>query len=399
MKLIKKELIKELDNKKIVLGNGFDLFCGLKTSYKNFFESQKENYCLFDRYIDDFKRDAYGGSRYYFRGDLTTLSKIFGNTIWDLVFYLMSNNKQKTEWCDIEVIIKNTFTNKNLIKWNNVLDIIQHRNTITEKHKYEYVCAIFLENKYQIDNQITKDEFYDLLYKELTTFEQKFGQYIQKEQDQNKEYINNAINTLIKFTNNTNQIVSIDTFNYSNISFHDKWCFTKMYNINGTVKHPIFGYFSPTTDPLTNEHRFTKSHRKTLALFENEEIKNDDYFEHLIIFGHSLNEQDYNYFFPLFDELDLNNTNCLGKLIVAFTIYDLDKRKEIIETLTKKLIKMIYEYEKSSGSSGNRLYDKLQYKNRILFYEIDNESEDIDNFINKNFCCTEQEEDSYMSWE
>lgn len=138
---------------------------------------------------------------------------------------------------------------------------------------------------------------------------------------------------------------------------------------------------------------------KTLALFENEEIKNDDYFEHLIIFGHSLNEQDYNYFFPLFDELDLNNTNCLGKLIVAFTIYDLDKRKEIIETLTKKLIKMIYEYEKSSGSSGNRLYDKLQYKNRILFYEIDNESEDIDNFINKNFCCTEQEEDSYMSWE
>ena len=386
MKLIKKELIKELNNKKIVLGNGFDLFCGLKTTYKNFFESQSDNYIYFDNFVKSFIKDNYG-SKYYHNHSISILSKVYENTIWDLVFYLMSNNKQKTEWCDVEVIIKNTFINQNLIKWNNVLEIIQHRNTISEKHKYDYVCASFLEIKYSIDNPITKDEFYDLLYEELTIFEQKFGQYIQKEQEQNEEYINNAINTLIKFTNSTNQIVSIDTFNYSNISIHNKWCFTKMYNINGTVTQPIFGYFSPTTDPLTNEHRFTKSHRKTLASFENEEIKKEDFFEHLIIFGHSLNEQDYNYFFPLFDDLDLNNTNCLGKLIIAFTIYDSNKRKEIIETLTKRLIKMIYEYEKSSGSSGNRLYDKLQYKNRILFYEIDNSEEDISEFFDKN-CLT-----------
>lgn len=383
METSKREIVKNLSNKKIVLGNGFDLFCGLKTSYGDFFESQKENYSYFESFINAFHPNPQG--RGYFLSTITNINKLILNTIWDLIFYLRSPKKSKIDWCDIESIINNTFLNVGSIKWNNILTIIQKKVVISmNDYKFEYICASFLELKYSINNLITEKEFYDLIYKELNIFECKFGKYIKNEQDQNEEYINKSISTLSKFINYAKQIVSIDTFNYSNISNHPKWCFVPMININGTVDSPIFGYFSSSIDPLKYEHRFTKSHRKTLVLFEKEELLEGGFFENLIVFGHSLNEQDYNYFFPLFDDLNLNNPKCSGKLIIAFSIYDQNKKNEILENLTKKLIKMIYEYEKSSGSMGKRLYDKLLYKNRIIFYEIDDSEEDISKFSDKN---------------
>ena len=383
METSKREIVKKLSNKKIVLGNGFDLFCGLKTSYNDFFKSQSENYRCFESLVSSFHPTTLG--RGYSFDMLTNINKVITNTIWDLIFYLSSQKKTEIDWCNVELIISNTFLNIGSIKWNNILNIIQKKVIMSmNDHKYEYICAKFLECKYPINNLITEKEFYDLIYKELNIFECKFGKYIKNQQEQNEEYINKAINTFSKFTNYAKQIVSIDTFNYSNISKHPKWCFVPMININGTVDSPIFGYFSSSIDPLKYEHRFTKSHRKTLVLFEKEELLEGEPFENLIVFGHSLNEQDYNYFFPLFDDLDLNNPKCSGKLIIAFTIYDSSKKNEIIENLTKKLIKMIYEYEKSSGSMGNRLYDKLLYKNRIIFYEIDDTEEDISEYFDKH---------------
>lgn len=384
MEKSKREIVKKLSNKKIVLGNGFDLFCGLRTSYGHFFESQHENYSCFESFINDFHPNM-KDEGYSFSMITSNINKVISNTIWDLIFYLKSHKNSMIEWCDVELIINNTFLNVGSIKWNNVLKLIQKKsNPSMNKHKYEYICASFLEFKYQINNLITEKKFYDLIYQELNIFEYKFGKYIKNEQEQNKEYINKSISTLIKFTNYAKQIVSIDTFNYSNISKHPKWCFVPMININGTVDNPIFGYFSSSIDPLKYEHIFTKSHRKTLVLFDKEELSGEEFFENLIVFGHSLNEQDYNYFFPLFDDLDLNNPKCSRKLIIAFTIFDTSKKNEIIESLTKKLIKMIYEYEKSSGSFGNRLYDKLLYKNRIIFYEIDDSEEDISEYFDKN---------------
>ena len=37
--LSKKEVINNLKNVKLILGNGFDLHCGLKSKYSDYFES------------------------------------------------------------------------------------------------------------------------------------------------------------------------------------------------------------------------------------------------------------------------------------------------------------------------------------------------------------------------
>ena len=398
METSKREIVKNLSNKKVVLGNGFDLFCGLKTTYSDFFESQKENYYSFKGYVDAFKQDAYGGGKYYFRGEEGCLSKVLENTIWDLVFYLNSNSNKETKWCDIEMIIKNTFAGKKPIIWKFVLELLQNKNTIYAKHKYEYICAYFLKNKYKEKDFNIGTTFYDVLLEELILFEHKFGEYIRLEQQNKQEYFDNTVNTLIKFTNRIDQIVSIDTFNYSNISSDRRWCFTKINNINGTMDNPIFGFFSPEIDPLSNEHTFTKSHRRTLFLFEKDCSDQKDFFEHLIVFGHSLNEQDYNYFFPLFDELELTNPREERKLIIAYAIYDSSKKKEITEELAKRTIKMIYEYEKHTGSTSVRLYDKLLYQKRIVFYKVDSGKENIDYFYSINNDINNIESDSYMDW-
>lgn len=398
METSKREIVKNLSNKKIVLGNGFDLFCGLKTSYSDFFESQKENYHSFKGYVDAFKQDAYGSSKYYFRGEENHLNKVLENTIWDLVFYLLSNQRKETKWCDIEMIIKNTFIGKKPISWKMVLELLQNKNTMYSKHKYENICAHFLKNKYKAKDFNIGNIFYDVLLEELILFEHKFGEYIQFEQQSKQEYFDNSVNTLIKFTDRIDQILSIDTFNYSNISSDKRWRFTRINNINGTIENPIFGFFSPEIDPLSNEHRFTKSHRRTLALFKKDYNNQKDYFENLVVFGHSMNEQDYNYFFPLFDELELADPIKESKLIIAYTIYDLNKKKEIIEELAKRIIKMIYEYEKHTGSTSVRLYDKLLCQKRIIFYEIDSGNENINYFYSINNDINYIESDSYMDW-
>ena len=75
----------------LILGNGFDLHCGLKSSYKDFFRAS-----ILDTYSEhngfpNMEQDCEG--------------------FWEsLLFrYYMKFNKQTNyNWCDIETIIKNT---------------------------------------------------------------------------------------------------------------------------------------------------------------------------------------------------------------------------------------------------------------------------------------------------
>lgn len=53
--MTKEEMIKDLKNVKLVIGNGYDLHCGLESSYADFFmrDVDKNNY--FNKWLDEFK--------------------------------------------------------------------------------------------------------------------------------------------------------------------------------------------------------------------------------------------------------------------------------------------------------------------------------------------------------
>lgn len=84
----KDNALQNLKKVKLILGNGFDLFCGLKTSYSDYFECRKDIYKLVDDWITKMANDVIGhpedrdkpGS--YYRSD-PCLERV---NCWDLFF-------------------------------------------------------------------------------------------------------------------------------------------------------------------------------------------------------------------------------------------------------------------------------------------------------------------------
>lgn len=50
----KREIINELKNVKLVIGNGFDLYCGLKTSYSDYFNNDSSKNKVLEDWYNQF---------------------------------------------------------------------------------------------------------------------------------------------------------------------------------------------------------------------------------------------------------------------------------------------------------------------------------------------------------
>ena len=146
-------------------------------------------------------------------------------------------------------------------------------------------------------------------------------------------------------------------------------------NINGDTKNPIFGIDSNLFSPLDIEYRFTKIDRRMTLDMESDYMKELKSFDNLIFFGHSLNEQDYGYLFPLLDAVELNDNNINKKIVFAYYIYNKEEAQKIKINIKKQVQKLIYEYGKSKGNNDNRLLERLWNNQRIILYEIDNSVE------------------------
>lgn len=55
---LKYDLIRELKKVKLIIGNGFDLHCNLKTSYRDYFLHSEGKNEYFLNWIDHFKRNV-----------------------------------------------------------------------------------------------------------------------------------------------------------------------------------------------------------------------------------------------------------------------------------------------------------------------------------------------------
>lgn len=82
---------KDKPEELIILGNGFDLACGLKSSYKNFFK-----YRLFRLSMkNNIKLSSLNLAKKLEKAEKQP-------TIWDLIFESESKNKNDTRWSNIE---------------------------------------------------------------------------------------------------------------------------------------------------------------------------------------------------------------------------------------------------------------------------------------------------------
>lgn len=390
--MTKEEMIKDLKNVKLVIGNGYDLHCGLKSSYADFFmrDADKNNY--FNNWLDDFKEkiNLNAFTTEQSKEDVWVEFKSIDElNIWDLFFYIETkrtnqNNKEAWLWCDIETVMYNSLKsydsrecNTNLFRWENVYKAITKKMPKEFKFWKIYVMAKVILEKRNMEGFKNIDEFYYYILDELNQFEKEFGMFIDK-----KRYLYS--NFLLKIPNtdfekrskmtlqelcNVDNLVSIDSFNYDDIG--DENLNKILHNINGNLENPIFGIDSNLCRASDPRFIFTKTNRRMELEMIDFECQKDIAFDNVIVYGHSLSSNDYSYFFPLLDKLEMTNFLSNKKIIFGFSVYDMEKETEIKRKNRLNIQKLFEAYANYKGLKDvNRLLDSLTTQNRVLTYEI-----------------------------
>ena len=369
---------KKQNKIKLVFGNGFDLYCNLKTKYIDFFESEKNKYAAIKKWKKSFNAIPFLNNKFRNLNIHFTISPINFN-IWDIYFALGIGEKDKN-WCDIEVEMKKSFVSKgNVVYWPNVYSLLEQKSLRFDLYKeLEIYIASYIIIK-KIDYS-SKQKFYNSLLDELKIFEKNFGNYVNNQYESKyNEYVLNSNKFFNSFPKKEiKKISSKETFNYTNnksFPFDKK---SKMlrdfHHINGDYYNPIFGVDSKDIEVNKPFFIFTKVSRRLInAATYGENIKSSfsKPFSKLIVFGHSLNANDYNYFFPIFDYLGLTNISRNTSVVFAYYVYDIGKKESIILEYISKVTQLIDSYEEYAGKNkDNRLIDSLTAQGRIKIIEI-----------------------------
>ncbi|MCH5171292.1 MAG: hypothetical protein J1F31_00430 [Erysipelotrichales bacterium] len=381
MKVTKQDYILKLSHCKLIIGNGFDLHCGLKSSYSDFFDENKKEYLSMLEFlksvwfVGNFSSLLDQSNSYY--DDFKSKVEVYDMfNIWDCFFALSFENRlDKSLWCNIEYEMKKSFVQRdqsypNRSFWEEVFELVTEGYGSIKFTQKSFLCAAFINARTKKSTFKTIDLFYKYLLKELNDFEVRFGKFIAKQIDDKYKSKANAFIRKIGA-----QVYSIDSFNYTSFLYNGCIDFK---NINGNlekiekgISNMIFGIDSTKISPEAPEYIFTKSFRRLSLQSSDNFIIENYHFKNIIIFGHSLNEQDYNYYFPIFEQMKLSDLTENSTIVILYKVYDEIKREEIVEELWKSVSKMLYAYDSFKNiNNGNRLMEMLSSNNRLILREI-----------------------------
>ena len=409
----------------LILGNGFDLHCGLKSAYKDFFQSTI--------------LDTIGG-----RFGLQQM-KAGVSGFWEtLLFgYYTTFGKVNYNWCDIETIIKDTILPiggyyreiaskalSSVKRGEAPVDAIKTLNDPIERFLYQN-CMTFYYSFYRIKTY-ADDEMYSLLvdkiFQDLHKFEKRFCKYMKdtivnpnNEKEYNTQYIINALNLLKTLTGFTDiqyktiddiierqeeayykqlsptinqpdrrekhimskefvnlHSVNILSFNYTALfdilgvqspclynNIHGKLCMNKCAD-NCASCNIIFGIDDTIIQSQEENfelHKFSKTYRKMLnADVETSILPKKDNPLEIKFYGHSLSEADYSYFQSIFDYYNLYENSKVSLMFYYSKGFEqTDEVYRLINTYGKTL---------SNKNQGKNLTHKLLLENRLKIIEI-----------------------------
>lgn len=371
---------------KLVLGNGFDLFCKLSTRYEDFFAYNKARYSLIENEFNELHN-------YYSKSMKTSLIPVYNAVddlnFWDIFFYFDPRRKQKKNWLDVEKFIYDFFNDESLDNNMSLFDYFYNYQTVKkpnyedEAYLWKAYCIYYIRSKFKKSKIKTKIDFSTFLLNELILFEKSFGRYVFREFTIHKKNYYIGFLTFFNDVESIWEIATIDTFNYTPLEdvsklFFGKWQKQRdvpVVHINGNYENPIFGIDSSKISTSKPAFIYTKTYRRIMNdFFEIGDFKNylNSQFDDLVIFGHSLNKQDYNYYFPLFDYMELFSATSNKSIVFYYYIYDEHKRRSIKEKNIKNLIEMLNEYEEHRipNKHDSRLVDSLSAQGRLKFKEL-----------------------------
>ncbi len=366
----------------LVLGNGFDLKVGLKSSFQHFLAS--EYYAPVIKRI----KEAFEIVRKEIRIHYTSY-RIIPNELyllfeeinfWDLYYGVphIYGFSDVYNWYNFERKLQ-SFLSSIGIEFGEVDDIKKTtwevaQDDIKKGHINEERCLYkLLLNQYLEKYNVIKEHHYDLLLSELKEYEIRFGEYIELQQRELAVYTKEAQNLISELLEDNDELVYINTFNYTKLS-KVKPAKCEIWHVNGDIKHPIFGIDCAETNVTYSKYSFSKTYRRLELEGDNSYYPKRKEFTKVVVFGHSLNRQDYNYFYALFNQLNLSNDRGKRNGYTVEFAYSAHSQKEpeaVRRETIQNVLSLLAGYNKDVLHEEQfRLMDILYCNGAIKFKEI-----------------------------
>lgn len=380
----------------LILGNGFDIQCGLKTDYLDYFSYRyaKEHFNLIIEYFrileltENFRISQNDDKTLNYINksiDKVNLKNLFDQiSVWDLIFISEKVVKKNAGWHNIENLIFE-YISQNKLTLTDIQKYSKNKDTLNR----DFDPLLHLVSKLMRLKEMTfsQMDYNKWLLDQLKIIELDFQEYVRQQLEINQmNYQNRSLLLFKEFSKIASSvddsISSIINFNYSIPTFIKNYVNNNrhwnMTNIHGSIhsEEVIFGIDEQDLESKkwikSNESKylFTKTARKIHA------YDGDDNFNlkeavkgHIIIYGHSLNPQDYSYFQSIFDACNLiENTT-----IIYFAWSNFDKKRKIRTDTVNNAIKLLKNYGESiPNATGNNLLHRMLLEKRIRIIEITN---------------------------
>ena len=376
-----------------ILGNGFDLYLGLKTKYSDYFKNRKISEEFFEKIKLIFK-NSIGSYNYDARGKVYAVFD-YNETLLNMQIIQLYKDIEKNLFYLYLIFLKKCDLNWNEVE-NNILPFIRDTSKIfklkmetilgniekNEMYKYLLIAKVIIKDRKNLS-------FLDFMMEQLNLFEKDFGNYIGslelKEKNKNR-LINIFRTTCRKKIINFNYSIFLQDLidRYKDIAFSEIEIARRIksiesiVNIHGDFKNPIFGI-----DSYNSEEQF-QNFTKTSRILNNDTVGNfelpkPEKLGTINFFGHSLSEADYSYFQSLFDYYDIYSSNI--KLNFMYSEYDKNDLTRAKRETHNNVVKLMKNYGEKleNKDNGKNLLHKLLIENRIKLINVDKENKIIDN--------------------
>lgn len=375
---------KDIMGTLLVLGNGFDINCGLHSKFSNFFKDKISNI----KVAIDTRYNATCANIWYLMLYFAFYDNEYYDSESDRVFEAIYNTNPL--WMDVESFIKKVITkNKKDDAWMNRHFLVdQHNYQDLLMHLYDSRTTKFIVGHNSQQSAIRKHfrnlktfdfNIYSYLYDELLKFENEFKQYISECIQNEPKYNKNCEQLFRELVDFYREPTSVISFNYTNSL---KWFIdlTKndfernYYNIHGSLENDIIIGFD-SGDIADNENagiKMSKAWQKMNSYDKIYELPTKETINTIKFYGHSLGPQDYSYFHSLFDYYDIYNSGI--SLVFCYTEYG-DNEEENVQirgNYVSAVYKLLTDYAKKSGNEEKvtTIISRLQLENRLRIKKI-----------------------------
>lgn len=353
------------DRQLLIIGNGFDLSCGLRSSFKDFI-----------------------GWRF---NHLENKDGVCKPNIWDVVF--KNNSKTDANWCDIESAIAGWAGGMHSAAITMLLDKAESPKRWWFKNKYHNNPHNdeefrFAADAIGIEGALDIAQHYRYLIQSLRSLETSFVSYMNEALSCSDSYQNNAFSIAYNLLFGDNDDADYSAFNVSLLNFNyteplspsmlDALHIDIERNIHGKLNSNeiIFGIdgtelmSDPFALPFTKTYRLIQLNRPNSRCCFGRDLGLSDHMMCIKFFGHSLATADHSYFQAIFDAVDLYGSDtCLE---FYYRTYGQKNEEQIKLEQVRSIIGLLTRYSKTLDNEyrGKNLIHRLLLENRLKIIKL-----------------------------